>query len=260
MLITADNYTIHISSEFNKDGEFGNLFSSNNYGSIFVLADEHTQAFCYPIIKNLLPPHQVLQIQSGESEKNIETCKYLWQCLTDFQAERKSLLINLGGGVIGDMGGFVAGTFKRGFDFVNIPTTLLSQVDASVGGKLGIDFNGIKNLIGLFQQPKVVFICPQFLKTLPFNQLRSGFSEVIKHGLIYDADYYHACKVLDIQQHNQWETIIGSSVKIKNEVVQKNSNQSIRFSLLNSIGSCDFDLVVSDQLIAEAIQYYYSLS
>jgi 3-dehydroquinate synthase len=354
MLITADNYTIHISSEFNKDGEFGTLFSNNNYGSIFVLADEHTQAFCYPIIKNHLPPHQVLQIQSGESEKNIETCKYLWQCLTDFQAERKSLLINLGGGVIGDMGGFVAGTFKRGFDFVNIPTTLLSQVDASVGGKLGIDFNGIKNLIGLFQQPKVVFICPQFLKTLPFNQLRSGFSEVIKHGLIYDADYYHACKVLDIQQHNQWETIIGSSVKIKNEVVQKdpfekglrkilnfghtighavetwslhndvspllhgeaiaigmiceawlsfkvnglsehelsdisntfiqlfgkyplqqiplqsimevmqldkkNSNQSIRFSLLNSIGSCDFDLVVSDQLIAEAIQYYYSLS
>ena len=136
-------------------------------------------------------------------------------------ADRKSLLINLGGGVIGDMGGFVASTYKRGFDFINIPTTLLSQVDASVGGKLGIDFNGVKNIIGLFQNPKAVFISPEFLSTLPFEQLRSGFSEVLKHGLIYNAEYWHQQKGNAVQLNTNWLAAIEQSVLIKHDVVKK---------------------------------------
>jgi len=196
MQIELDNYTIFINPELNDSGIFSNWLNSNNYSSIFVLTDDNTLKYCYSLINKLLPEHKLLTIKAGEAEKNIETCKYLWQCLTDYQAERKSLLINIGGGVIGDMGGFVAGTYKRGFDFINLPTTLLAQVDASVGGKLGVDFNGIKNLIGLFKNPSAVFIAPMFLASLPQEQLRSGFSEVLKHGLIYNANYWNSCKKL----------------------------------------------------------------
>ena len=194
MLISPDNYTIYIQPALDDSGVFTSWLNQHQYSYVYVLCDDNTLQYCYPHVKQFLPTHTCITIPSGESEKNIETCKYLWQQFTDAQADRKSLLINLGGGVIGDMGGFVASTYKRGFDFINIPTTLLSQVDASVGGKLEIDFNGVKNIIGLFQNPKAVFISPEFLSTLPFEQLRSGFSEVLKHGLIYNAEYWHQQK------------------------------------------------------------------
>ena len=149
MLIKLENYVISLTKKFSEQLEFIQLLKDKKYNSIYVLVDENTNQYCYPLIENALPKHTILQIRSGEKEKNIETCKYLWEELTTLKAERKSLLLNLGGGVIGDMGGFVAATYKRGFDFINIPTTLLSQVDASIGGKLGIDFNGIKNLINV---------------------------------------------------------------------------------------------------------------
>jgi 3-dehydroquinate synthase len=167
---------------------------------IAVLVDENTLQYCYPKLKEYLPKHLLIEIPSGEESKHLQTCAQIWQAMTDYQMDRKTLVINLGGGVIGDMGGFCAATYKRGIDFVQIPTTLLSQVDASVGGKLGIDFQGFKNHIGVFQDPLAVWIFPDFLQTLPERELGSGFAEVIKHCLIADAKQWQ--KLTQILAHN----------------------------------------------------------
>jgi 3-dehydroquinate synthase len=139
--------------------------------------------------------------------------------MSDAHADRKALVINLGGGVISDMGGFIASTYKRGIDFLNIATTLLSQVDASVGGKLGIDLGGLKNQIGVFNFPQMVVIYPPFLKTLEFRQLKSGFSEVLKHALIQDSKYWENVKKIQVSGDYNWGDIIEHSVQIKNKVV-----------------------------------------
>src|SRR5690606_9708441 len=127
-----------------------------------------------------------IEVDPGEENKNIDYCIGVWKTMLDFGVERKALMLNLGGGVVTDLGGFAASTYKRGIDFVQIPTTLLSQVDASVGGKTGIDLDNVKNIIGTFTQPKAVFVSGLFLQTLDDRQLLSGFAEVIKHGLIQD--------------------------------------------------------------------------
>ena len=164
--------------------------SSTNYSKVVVVVDENTRQHCYPLIENVLPEHTLIEIPSGEENKHLGTCEHIWGIMTDAQLDRHSLVINLGGGVIGDMGGFCAATYKRGIDFIQIPTTLLAQVDASVGGKLGVDFRGFKNHIGVFTQPQRVFIDAKFLETLPQRELRSGFAEVIKHCLIRDAEMF----------------------------------------------------------------------
>src|SRR6185437_15208573 len=156
------------------------------YSEICVLVDENTEQNCFPLISSVVPKAHIIHIKSGEELKNLTTCEQICKQMTDLHLDRKALMINLGGGVIGDMGGFCAATYKRGIDFVQIPTTLLSQVDASVGGKLGIDFYSFKNHIGIFKEPKAVFVNTNFLKTLSKAELRSGFAEVIKHCLIAD--------------------------------------------------------------------------
>ena len=167
--------------------------------SIFILVDENTNQNCLPKFIGLLETEaviEIIEIDSGEIHKNLETCESLWNVLTELGADRKSLLFNLGGGVITDMGGFVAATYKRGIAFINIPTTLLSMVDASVGGKTGVDLGVLKNQIGLFKNPKGVYIFPSFLKTLDKTQLYSGYAEVVKHALIYDAEMWNPWDVL----------------------------------------------------------------
>ncbi len=233
MNIQLENYSVNTTSHFSEQKEWIDIINENRYSSIFILADENTFQYCYPKIKNFIPSHQLLLIKSGENEKNIETCNFLWSLLTEHKAERNSLLINLGGGVIGDMGGFVASTYKRGFDFINIPTTLLSQVDASVGGKLGIDFNGIKNLIGVFNDPQAVLICTEFLNTLPFEQLRSGFAEILKHGLIFDKDYWEMASQIDLPNFNDWVSVIQRSILIKKTVVQNDPFEKGMRKILN---------------------------
>jgi len=151
--------------------------------------------------------------------------------MLDFGADRQSLLINLGGGVVTDMGGFAASTFKRGIDFVHIPTTLLSQVDASVGGKTGIDMGSVKNIIGTFTQPKAVFISSVFLSTLADRQLVSGYAEIIKHGLIYDQNYYHLIKTLSASQIATEH--VYHSVSIKNEVISQDPTEKGLRKILN---------------------------
>lgn len=208
------------------------FFAENQYSRIAVLVDENTIRHCYPTIQEYLPEHHVIEIQSGEVNKNLQTCEHIWSELTGRHFDRKSLLVNLGGGVIGDMGGFCAVTYKRGIDFINIPTTLLAAVDANIGGKLGIDFKGFKNHLGFFQDPNEVFIDPVFLQTLPDRELRSGFAEVIKHGLIADKDYFEQIMIDGLLQKN-WNAVIAHSVHIKHEVVSQDPKEGGLRKILN---------------------------
>jgi len=189
----------------------------STYSKVAILVDENTKRDCLhklPKIENPL----IIEIKSGEEYKNISTCNFIWEQLTINNFDRNSLLINLGGGVIGDMGGFCAATYKRGIEFLHIPTTLLAMVDASVGGKLGIDFKGFKNQIGLFNNPKAVLISPEFLETLAESELKSGFAEVVKHALISDNSLWVKLKNTPFTDLD-WEDIIDTSVQIKNKIV-----------------------------------------
>lgn len=208
------------------------FLDSKNYSKTMVLMDKNTAKHCYPLIKSQLPAHKTIIISAGEKHKNIDTCTLIWADMTAHNMDRHSLLINLGGGVIGDMGGFCASTYKRGIDFIQVPTTLLSQVDASVGGKLGIDFNGLKNHIGVFTLPKTVLIDKTFLNTLSIAELRSGFAEVIKHCLIRDAKMWQTIKVLDLDQQD-FEALIKHSVAIKEEIVNIDPTEKGLRKILN---------------------------
>jgi 3-dehydroquinate synthase len=196
------------------------IIAEKKYSKVFVFVDNNTSEQCLPVFRAYLPEisdFDIIETDAGEENKNIDFCIGVWKTLLDFEADRKCLLINLGGGVITDMGGFIASTYKRGIDFVNIPTTLLSQVDASVGGKTGIDIDNVKNMVGTFALPQAVFIESEFLKTLPERELLSGFAEMIKHGLIKDSDYYKKLKNSDFK--NPSPAAIYHSVEIKNDVV-----------------------------------------
>ena len=218
--IEFQNYTIQFGEVANA---LRDMLSELSYSSIFILMDENTQAHCLsllPLSINKEAKHII--ISSGELNKNISTCESIWKQLLDQGADRQSVLINLGGGVIGDMGGFCASTFMRGIRFIQVPTTLLAQVDASVGSKLGVDFMQVKNIIGLFQNPIAVLIDATFLATLPDEQLRSGYAEVIKHALIKDNDLWKKLlEIGDLTQVSNWDDIIFGSVQIKQEVVEQ---------------------------------------
>ena len=235
-VIKAINYPVYIGKD-----SFILLNKSINsqefsYSNFFVLIDENVKQFCLPVlIKNAdkLKFSEIIEIKIGEENKTIETCKLLWQKLIDLKADRKSVLINLGGGVISDMGGFVASTYMRGVKYINIPTTLLSQVDASIGGKVGVNQDKLKNQIGLFSNPEAVFINPVFLKTLPEKQLLSGFAEIIKHALIADANYWKLIKKQPVDKIREWEDIILRSVEIKNEIVKNDPEEENLRKVLN---------------------------
>ncbi len=202
------------------------------YTKIGVLVDDNTIVVCYPLLKSVLPVHELVQVPSGEIHKTLETCQYIWQRLTDQGFDRHSLLIVLGGGVLGDMGGFCAATFKRGIDFVLIPTTLLSQVDASIGGKLGVDFGVYKNHIGVFQLPAATVIATDFLKTLPPRELRSGFAEIIKHCLIADKKMWEMVRKRRLEDQD-WLKLVRHSVKIKAAVAKKDPRERGLRKILN---------------------------
>ncbi len=199
-----------------------NFLSDKSFTQLFVLTDKNTYVHCLPLLNKVpaLSDARVLTIEAGEKHKNIDTCQTIWSGLMQHEADRKALLINLGGGVIGDMGGFCASTFKRGIRFLQIPTTLLSQVDASVGGKLGIDFMGVKNSIGVFQNPETVIIDPAFLKTLSPREVRSGFAEMLKHSLIRDHNQWQILTRVDPEQPENWREQIAASVAIKQQIVE----------------------------------------
>lgn len=208
------------------------FIASGNYSKVVVIADNLTKKHCYPLIKDLLPQHVLIAVPNGEINKTLATCETIWEVLTRSEMDRHGLVINIGGGVIGDMGGFCAAVYKRGIDFIQLPTTLLSQVDASVGGKLGIDFHGFKNHLGVFNLPKQVLIDPVFLNTLPEREVRSGFAEVIKHCLIADAEKWNEIKSKDFEQQN-WPDLIAHSVQIKKKVVAEDPTEKGLRKILN---------------------------
>ena len=201
------------------------------YSSIAILVDENTLENCYLKVKNIFPTHFIIEIKSGEINKTLSTCSQIWDEMTKLKMDRNSLLVNLGGGVIGDMGGFCASTFKRGIDFINIPTTLLAMVDASVGGKTGVDFNGFKNHIGLFSEPKKVLINSLFLDSLSIRQKLSGAAEIIKHGLISNLDLETIFN--KIKQQNFDIELIKESVKFKESIVESDFKESGERKMLN---------------------------
>lgn len=219
---------------------FGNIYeelnkflSEKSYDIIFLFVDSNTHEHCLPTLLGEMESQaamEIIEIPPGEENKDLEIVAQIWQSLAELGASRKSLFINLGGGVITDMGGFIASTFKRGIDFINIPTTLLSMVDASVGGKTGIDFGGLKNQIGTFSMPQITLIEATFLETLEEREFRSGIAEMLKHGLIYQPEHWNSL------QNITGETIqnlIEDSVTIKSEIVAQDPKESGLRKILN---------------------------
>lgn len=219
--------TLYISSELDKI--FESIFTENSYSKIFILVDENTKIHCLPKIIKLpqLKTAVIIESESGEINKSIESIQKIWKVLSETGADRSSLLINLGGGLICDMGGFAASTFKRGMHFINIPTTLLSQVDASVGGKTGFNFSGLKNEIGVFSHPKYVIIDSSFNSTLDKRNILSGWAEMLKHALIFNESDWDNLISNDISKTNfkTLNQIIARSVSIKNHFVEKDPNE-----------------------------------
>lgn len=202
-----------------------NLYLKENQPSkIFILVDSNTNQYCLtPFLRKMETSEsiEIIEIEAGEEFKNLETCEGVWNALSELEADRKSMMINLGGGVVTDLGGFVASTFKRGISFINIPTTLLSMVDASVGGKTGVDLGNLKNQIGVTNQPEMVVIDTSFLSTLPKEEMRSGLAEILKHGLIASETYWKKVSNLSDLDLNDLDEIIKESVDIKSEIVTK---------------------------------------
>ncbi|WNM18390.1 3-dehydroquinate synthase [Flavobacterium capsici] len=231
--IKANDYSIHFLQ--NSYQYLNEQIEKVNYSTIFILVDSNTNEYCLPYFLPYLEttkPIEIIEIEAGEEQKNIETCVEIWKILTELGGDRKSLIINLGGGVITDIGGFVASTFKRGIDFINIPTSLLAMVDASVGGKNGVDLGSLKNQIGVINVPKMVLIDTEYLANLPQNEMRSGLAEMLKHGLIYDKNYWE--KFIDLSKIDlaDLDQLIHRSVEIKNEIVSQDLTENgIRKSL-----------------------------
>lgn len=208
---------------------------------ILLLADAHTRQHCLPLFlaaTGLSADTPVVEIPAGETYKHIGTCQILWEQMLEAQLDRHALVINLGGGVIGDMGGFCAATWKRGVDFVQVPTTLLSMTDAAIGGKLGIDFQKVKNTIGVFQNPAAVFVDPSFLATLPERELRSGFAEVIKHALIGAPELWEMIRDYTPEQLlncslETWQEILRQSIAVKVRIVTEDPHEKGIRMLLN---------------------------
>ncbi|MEI6455086.1 MAG: 3-dehydroquinate synthase [bacterium] len=208
---------------------------------IIVLVDENTGRHCLPVLRQatpLLDSAFVLEVPAGEETKTLHTAMKIWEELLAAGADRKTLLINLGGGMITDLGGFIAAGYKRGISFVNIPTSLIGQVDAAIGGKTGVNFNGIKNQIGFFHVPAAIFIFPPFLETLPEEQLRSGMAEIIKCGLAGDPDLWHKARKIPSAQwlsihKKKLSDLISGTVAYKNSVVKRDFREEGLRKVLN---------------------------
>ena len=233
--IKATDYSVFVSKDITREINRFLKTNKNKYSQLFILVDENSVKHCYPQLVERIEAFEdaeIIEVESGEESKNIDVCIQIWNTMSEFGADRKSLLVNLGGGVIGDMGGFIASTFKRGIDFINIPTTLLSQVDASVGGKVGIDLNHLKNEIGVFNNPAAVFIDSNFLNSLDKRQILSGFAEIIKHALIADAAYWKKVIKVNFSNFDALDELIETSIHIKNTIVMSDpKEQNIRKSL-----------------------------
>lgn len=233
--VDAEGYSIEIGSLLDSSFEF---LMTENYSDSkkIIVVDENTNEFCLDyLITNFdsLKEAEIIMIPAGEENKLLDICAQVWLTWDEYKISRSDVVINLGGGMITDIGGFMASLYMRGIDFINIPTSLLSMVDASVGGKTGVDHGGVKNLIGIFSNPKAVFVDPVFLSTLPEGEFYSGFAEMLKHGLIVSPTHWHELSALnDVQQEISLSHIY-SSIVIKNEIVQQDPFEKDQRKKLN---------------------------
>ena len=233
MTVLASQAPIYYAN--NGYSELTKYISGTNPSMIFILVDSNTHNNCLNIFLQQLETNvtiEVIEMEAGEEHKNIDTCSGIWETLSELGADRNSLIINLGGGVVTDLGGFVASTFKRGVKYINVPTSLLAMVDASVGGKCGVDLGNLKNQIGVINQPEMVLIDSNYLSTLPANEMRSGLAEILKHGLIANEAYWEKATNLEALTLEDLDSLITESIEIKSKIVQIDpTEQSIRKTL-----------------------------
>lgn len=232
--LKATNYNIIIGNDSLK--HLSVFLKKNNYSSYFILCDENTLQHCLSKLIfscKQLKDAEIIEIESGETNKSIEIVAHCWHTLLENNADKNSLLINLGGGVISDLGGFIASTYKRGIDFINIPTTLLAMADASVGGKTGINFLNFKNQIGTITQPKAIFITPLFLETLSYRQLINGYAEIFKIALIKNKTFFDEISTKLIDNSFNDVEVISKSIDLKNSIVKKDPNELNIRKILN---------------------------
>jgi 3-dehydroquinate synthase len=224
--IVTPHYAIHFNS--NCYTELNAFLKNSNFSKIFVLVDTNTHNYCLsPFLSQLTVQQEIeiIEIEAGEINKTIDTCIGVWNTLSDLNADRKSLIINLGGGVVTDLGGFVASTFKRGITYINVPTSLLAMVDASIGGKTGVDLGMLKNQIGVINFSEMVLIDTTLLETLPPNEMRSGLAEMLKHGLIHNQAYWNKMRNLSENKLTDLDLLIYESVQIKKEIVAQDPTE-----------------------------------
>lgn len=227
--IDCKGYTIY----FNDWSQLNLSICNTKYSKVICIVDDNTQQHCLPILEQKIDrPLSIIIIKAGEKSKTIDTCTKIWKEMMLLGVDRHSLILTLGGGVVGDMGGFCAATYMRGIDFLHIPTTLLSQVDSAVGGKLGVDLNGYKNIVGLIKNPDAVYIFPDYVQSLPNRELFSGFAEMIKHALISSADLWAEIKSINPLNQNDWTHDIYKSVLIKHGITEEDPlEKSVRKKL-----------------------------
>lgn len=213
----------------NLERDLVNAIAECEHDKIFVLTDQTTHDMCLPKLQNFLclKGAQSIVIKAGDTNKTLDSLAEVWTALSQGGATRHSLMINLGGGMVTDLGGFAASTFKRGIDFINIPTTLLAMVDASVGGKTGINFGGLKNEIGVFSDSKFVIINTQFLDTLDHDNICSGYAEMLKHGLISDNKHWAELVGFNLAQPDlaQLQRMVAESIKVKERIVTEDPHE-----------------------------------
>lgn len=213
----------------NLESEIAEALAECEHDKIFVLTDETTVVKCWPVVKNYfsLKDAKVITIGATDMHKDLDTMVHVWKSLGEGGASRHSCMINLGGGMVTDLGGFAAATFKRGINFINIPTTLLSMVDASVGGKTGINFGGLKNEIGVFCDSKFVILDTEFLRTLDAENICSGYAEMLKHGLISDEKMWAELVGFDLAHPDlqQLQRMVGDSVAVKERIVEQDPHE-----------------------------------
>jgi 3-dehydroquinate synthase len=233
--IPGNEYQIEIGSL--TESGFQNLLNTRYLGSKkIILVDENTHDFCLEYLLTSfdeLKEAEIMLLPCGEENKVLEVCFQVWDAMSEYEISRKDLVINLGGGVVTDMGGFIASVFKRGVDFIHIPTTLLGMVDAAIGGKTGIDLGSFKNQIGTFQTPVALYLDLGFLQTLPAQEVLNGYAEMLKHALIADPSYWKELTSISSMSDLINENLIKRSVEIKNTIVINDPKESGERKKLN---------------------------
>ena len=236
--ISGTNYNIYFGTTGYES--LASILLPSKYSKLFILVDENTSQHCLPhFLSNLATEIEIeiIELEAGEIHKNIATCTEVWGALSELGADRKSILVNLGGGVISDLGGFVACTFKRGIDFINIPTTLLAMVDASIGGKNGINFGEQKNLVGTFNLPSFILMDYSFLNSLPLDEFKNGFGEIIKYACLSDVRFFDMLFMHTIEDYqkdiHKIDALIQHCVSTKNKMVMADFKESHVRKLLN---------------------------